>query len=187
MIDLGVHLIDQAFYFLDDSSVSTVTASIFQLYGPKGQGFGTWGRSCRPGSDEFTVEDQADIAVVMKSGVEIKIELAWASEVKKDEQQVRFIGSKGRVEYQNDEAPSLSLDANSPPSLRLDNEAIMRLERTVHLLNKQFTSIFDYFIHALREGVNLNIDLERALQIQRVIDAAYLSAKSSSTIKLEEL
>ncbi len=186
LLDLGAHLLDQAFYFLDDFEFVEVQGVTRQVFGHKGQGFGNWGRSTRPALKEFDVEDQASFSLLMASGLRLKFELAWASSVKEDLLYRAFRGELGALEYDSTQSSS-TIFLPSHEGLTPLSSDYARLQTRRDSLSAQpmkIQNIYEFFVEALEHDYDLLSELERALQVQRAIDAIYLSSQRAEPVRM---
>lgn len=95
LIDLGVHMIDLAWYLMGCPEVDTVQGNTFSKFAEndaidsKDAKFGD-----RIQNGTFDVEDLALGTVTFKNGTVLQFETGWAANIKKEERFVQFYGDK---------------------------------------------------------------------------------------------
>lgn len=98
MMDIGVHMLDMAMHLLDEPSVSTVSATTYAEFGPRGIGGATGLGSQKSGvgdSVEFEVEDLSTAFMRLDSGGTLLLESSWASWIPHDLIYINLYGSDG--------------------------------------------------------------------------------------------
>ncbi len=98
MMDIGVHMLDMAMHLLDEPSVSTVSATTYAEFGPRGIGGATGLGSQKSGvgdSIEFEVEDLSTAFMRLDTGGTLLLESSWASWIPHDLIYINLYGSDG--------------------------------------------------------------------------------------------
>ncbi len=153
LLDLGVHLLDLAFYTLGDFDVQTVSGSVRSVYGHRGLGHGSWGKSS-PANLPFDVEDTASAKIVMRSGTTIHLELAWAAPIERNEVRLlELVGDRGTA----------SLASCHHSEILASNR-------------------YEHFIEMVRTSLPPLVTLEQALVVQNVLDAIYESSSTGREV-----
>jgi predicted dehydrogenase len=98
MMDIGVHMLDMALHLLDEPTVSTVSATTYAEFGPRGIGGATGAGSNKSGAGnttEFEVEDLSTAFMRLGNGGTLLLETSWASWIPHDLIYVNLYGSDG--------------------------------------------------------------------------------------------
>jgi predicted dehydrogenase len=180
LIDIGVHAIDLALYFLDFPElveVSGVTRS--QFGGRDDYAFvEMWGEDTGP--DGFDVDDSASAFVRCADGTTISLEVAWAvNRPTNDEFVVRGTEAGARFDRGNQELTIYESGTGGANHLT-DTEVDTRTTDT-HEAEQAM------FVDAVRAGEAPNRNtIDEGLAVQRVIDAIYRSSETGRAVELGE-
>ena len=186
VIDLGVHMIDLALWFLGFPKIQAVTGTTYAELGPRGRG--NWklpNRWLSPdGETPFDVEDLAAAFVRLEGGRTLVIEASWASYSSyEDDFYVHVYGNDGGAE----------MDVHkytTEDTLRLfkDMAGEMHVLRPVASKAAGLSgsaAVTAAFIKAIRERRAVTCTPSEALAGLRIIDALYLSAAEGREVRLE--
>jgi len=101
LIDLGVHVLDLALWFLDYPEIVAVSGATYAKFGPRGKGF--WGGDRFPsGTAGCDVEDLATAFVRLAGGATMAVETSWASYTSAgDDYHVHLFGDEGGAELRS--------------------------------------------------------------------------------------
>jgi predicted dehydrogenase len=95
LIDLGVHVLDLALYFMGEPSAMTVSASTYHELGSRGIGFNTQEQKHGSGNS-YEVEDLATAFIRLSNGTTLLLEASWATHSSaQDDYGIVFYGSSG--------------------------------------------------------------------------------------------
>jgi predicted dehydrogenase len=119
----------------------------------------------------YPAEDSATVIMSYDSGLRAILDVRWNSRVERDE--LRIIGSEAE----------LDLTPGNGPSLVFRSAAGTRTEQLPPHPNLHYPMI-ENFVSAVLEGAELLSSGRRALQTNRVIDAAYESARTGRRVRL---
>ena len=102
LIDIGVHLLDAAWWLAGCPKPLSVFGATYAEFGPRGKGLGGYGlladRDKKP-SGTFDVEDLAVGLIRFEGGLTINLEVSWALHQARDRQSVEVFGSEGGAEW----------------------------------------------------------------------------------------
>lgn len=190
LLDLGSHVVDFANYVVGEQSYSEKMAVTRREIDDEDTPLNTWGDDQKRG---FTVEDSASGLLRSDSGHTLSIEVAWASNSRRqNEYYIR--GTEGGIFLDISDAPRLSIEQDRKEILQLygidpteltqfidsdvkikssttDGDADMTLAvRSEPMYIRRFKT----FIQAVRDGSPPGIYIvDQALEIQRVIEELY--------------
>lgn len=168
LIDLGVHMIDLAWWLMGCPEVDTVSGNTFSKFGDndakdsKDADFGD-----RVENGIFDVEDIALGTVTFKNGAVMQFEVSWASNIKKEERYVQLYGtkegaywdgSKNEIYYETPKGKQRNHIVNH-------NDII-----TDHALN------IDNFINVINQKENPVYTPAQGIEIIKILSAIYESA-----------
>lgn len=178
LIDIGVHAIDLALYFLDFPElveVSGVTRS--QFGGRDDYAFvEMWGEDTGP--EGFNVDDSASAFVRCADGTTISLEVAWAvNRPTNDEFVVRGTDAGARFD-RGSQGLTIYESGTGGANHLTDTEVDTRTTDT-HEAEQAL------FVEAARAGEAPNRNtIDEGLAVQRVIDAIYRSSETGRTVQL---
>lgn len=169
--DLGVHLLDQALYLLNEFEAVTVTGRTYAKFGPRGRGEGGWGQGEIDPRRPFDVEDFSVALITLKSGRTVLLESAWAAhQAEPDRSTTQLFGTEA--------------GATTRP-LRLfrpgrDGYAIEDLNPRPPTVNPNRMA---HFIDVLLGRASLHVPPEQSLAVQAILDAIYRSAATGREVR----
>jgi predicted dehydrogenase len=175
LIDIGVHMLDLAFFLMGEPKPVSVYGSTYAEFGPRKKGIGTWGKPDWNGI--YDVEDLATAIIKMEDGSSLTLEVSWA--VHMDTDSVPFLhlmGSDGGAVLRGAEGKFLTERFDQPVEIPLlateDNEnSRIRLSR--------------HFLECVREGKTPWTSAETGLRSNLIIDAIYESSRIGGEVKLD--
>jgi predicted dehydrogenase len=181
LVDIGVHVLDYALHVLGNPSVAAVSASTYDLLGRAG--FGYSATSTKTGDDaSFDVEDLATAFMRLDDGGTLLVEASWAAHRSDGDQfGITLFGTEGGAE--------LIVDDYEPSgSLRLftDDGGVPAETRLTAPPGRGHQAVIEQFVAKIRSGDWSAHDGAGAVQLARIVDACYLSAREQAEIRLAE-
>jgi len=85
LIDLGVHVLDQLMFLLGEPEITTVSASTYAEFGPRGRGVRRSGLQKMFVGADFDVEDLATAFMRTEDGATVCLEASWAVQADYDD------------------------------------------------------------------------------------------------------
>lgn len=177
LIDLGVHVIDLTRYLMGNPRPVSVYGATFQklldrpgIVTPKAY------ISTSAGPDDVCdVEDLASAMIRFENGAVLQVEAAFSLNLKEDTGSVQLFGTKGGAKL----APELELYSEldgymtnvtpvSPPESFTD----------------EFQAEVDHFVDCFANGAPCRSPAEDGVQIMRILDAVYESARTGHEVIL---
>jgi predicted dehydrogenase len=179
LIDLGVHVLDLTIWLMNFPRVVTVSGATFAEFGPRGRK--TWGKP--RGSSGNDVEDLAAGFVRFANGAALLIETSWAAHIKPglDDYFVTLYGSEGGSELYvhnygtTDTTNFYCEEAGVPVQVKPDLTIRGGHELAVA-----------HFVQCLCENRPVDSPGEQGLELMRLIDALYASARSGHEVRIDE-
>ena len=179
LIDIGVHAIDLALYFLDFPTITEVSATTRAQFGTR-EDYGylyMWGDD--EGPEAFDVEDSASAFLRTNDGRTVSLEVAWASNRPRTDEFV-LRGTDGGAIYDRKSEDLTIYEADSAGSDHLTETAVDTADRNTHLAE------VGYFLDHVRAGATPERNtISEGLAVQRVIDAIYRSAETGRAVELD--
>ncbi len=102
LIDIGVHMLDLAWWLIGCPKPLTVSGSTFAEFGPRGKGLGNWMNDQWKGrkpEGTFDVEDLAVGLIRFEGGLTINLEVSWALHNRQDTSWCQIFGNDGGAEW----------------------------------------------------------------------------------------
>ncbi len=181
LIDLGVHVLDLAMWFMDDPQVQSVSASTYAELGPRGRGGRDMGSKFGTNS-AYEVEDLATSFIRLRNGSTLLLEASWAAYSSAgDDFNITLYGTEGGAEidvknYGWENTLRIFSDVGGIPA---DISPRVR-QGEGHL------GVIREFIHSIRTGTDQLTGGLEGLRRARIIDACYVSASQGHEIPVEE-
>lgn len=179
LIDLGVHVIDLVRYLCGSPKAVSVYGCTFDklknrpnIKSPR-IFLGSDQANTEP--DVFNVEDLATALIRFDNGLVLSVETSFTLNTEKDDGAVEIFGTKGGIKF----APELKLytemenymvDVSFPQPVRFESEA--------------FSAQINGFIDTINGKAQFKGDSQSGLELMRLIDAIYLSAKTGHEVTL---
>lgn len=178
LIDLGVHVIDLVRYLLGNPKpISVYGATFHKLSDRKNiKGKKSYKSSSASDNDICDVEDLASAMIRFDNGALLSIEASFSLNIKKDEGKIELFGTKGGAKLDpeleiyselNDYLSNISLDAET--ALSFDG---------------LFENEINHFVSCLTEGKTCLSPAEDGIEIMRILDAIYESARTGHEVIL---
>ncbi|GAA0540076.1 Gfo/Idh/MocA family oxidoreductase [Halorubrum ejinorense] len=179
LIDIGVHAIDLALYFLDHPEVVEVSGETRSEFGGRDDYayVHMWGDDAGP--EGFDVDDSASAFIRAEDGSTVSLEVAWATNrPATDEFVVR--GTEAGATFDRGSDDLTIHEAGVGGGHHLTDASVETREGNGHAA-EQAT-----FLEAVAEGEQPAINtVEEGLRVQRVIDAIYRSSETGAAVRLD--
>ena len=179
LIDIGVHAIDLALYFLDFPEVVEVSGTTRAEFGGREDYayLRQWGADEGPGG--FDVEDSASAFIRCADGKTVSLEVAWAVNRPDTDEFVIRGTEAGATLDRNDHELSV-YEAGVGGANHLSTTTVETRESVTHREEQRA------FVSAVQKGTLDRNTVDQALSVQRVIDAVYRSSAEERAIRLDE-
>ncbi len=180
LIDIGVHAIDLALYFLDHPEIVEVSGTTHSNFGARDDYafVHMWGEDAGP--EGFDVDDSASAFIRDASGRTVSLEVAWATNRPPNNEFV-VRGTEAGATFDRASDELVIHEAGRAGGNHLSDAAIETRERDSHAAEQAV------FLEAVAAGEQPAINtVEEGLTVQRVIDAIYRSSEEGRAIRLNE-
>ncbi len=172
LIDLGVHFMDLAMFFMGYPDPVSVTGATYSKFADnKSLNSSGWGMTAddKGGID---VEDMAVGFVRLDNGATLDLEFSWASNIEKEENFYELRGTKGGAIYRHGElkiiTEQLSTVVEIQPKLNFNSP-----------INE-----FEHFIECIKNDKEPLARPEEAVKLMKIIDGIYKSSSKKREIIL---
>lgn len=168
LLDLGVHMIDLALYFMDFPSIDKIlgtTSAHFANISPESNA-GAWAFK-QEMTGKMDVEDMGAGYVTFNGNKQsLYFDVSWASNVKQESVVMELFGTKAGAKLVDGKLELFSevdhVSINSVPDL---------------LETDPYEKEVDLFIESIRTGAKPHSNMEQAKQVMHIIDSIYAQSK----------
>jgi len=169
LIDLGVHRIDLAMMLMGDPRPVTISASTYDRLGKA---------IARKTRKKFDVEDLAVAMIRFDNGATMAVEVSWALNCERREEMFTYLyGTKAGICHRN---VGQGYDFEACLFGEWDGTYVSsRIERIGDNENSM-----NHFIDVLVDGVKPVVSAENGVNVMRILDGVYKSAKLGREIKI---
>jgi predicted dehydrogenase len=170
LIDLGVHVIDLVRYLMEKPKAVSVSGVTFSRLGARSHIKQQKGYSASDTGDVFDVEDMAAAMIRFDNGAVLSLETSFSLNLKEDTGNIELFGTKS--------------GAKLDPKLEFYSEKNNYLVNVTPALDTalSFDGLFEneiaHFVNCLADGAPCISPAEDGVEIMRIIDAVYESAKT---------
>jgi predicted dehydrogenase len=179
LIDIGVHVLDLALWFCDYPKVKSVTGATFHELGKK-----VARTDLGPqGSEKMTVEDLASAFIRFQNGGVLFMEASFTLHTKaKERVYLDLMGTQGGAEWR------FPLSPDEPPLTLTGEEKGRPYDLIPHINEGQpwqsYARELEEFLRCVEEPARSWPQAAQGIELMKIIDAIYASAKSGREIVL---
>jgi predicted dehydrogenase len=178
LIDLGVHVIDFVRYVMGNPKPISVYGATFQklLNRPHIKGDTGYVSASKSNDDICDVEDLASALIRFDNGAVLSVEASFSLNMEKDCGSIELFGTKA--------------GAKLDPELKLFTEvnnylADVKLANSTALsFNGLFDNEINHYVSCIRDGIPCRNPAQDGVEMMRILDAIYESAKTGHEIVL---
>ncbi|MGE5561177.1 MAG: Gfo/Idh/MocA family protein [Chloroflexota bacterium] len=178
VIDLGVHIIDLVRFLAGGPRATAVSAAVFDRLGMRPEVRGVSKYRSASYSEYNDVEDGATALIRFDSGLVLTAEVSWVQNIKEDRMYLELYGDRAGAQLD----PEFEIYGNIGPHLT-DTRPLIdpELNRSRHSINEQAA----HFIDCIANGTPCLSPAEDGLEMMRIIDAIYESARQGREITID--
>jgi len=179
LIDIGVHAIDLALYFLDFPEITEVSGATRSQFGTREEYayIEMWGDDIGP--DGFDVDDSATAMLRTESGQTVSLDVAWATNRPTNNEFV-LRGTQAGARFDRGSHELTIYEADGTGIDHLTDAEIQTQAVDTHKAELR------YFIEHVAAGEQPDQNtVAEGLAVQRVIDAIYRSSEQGKAVSLE--
>jgi len=179
LIDLGVHAIDLALYFLDYPEIVEVAGQTRSEFGSREDYVFFEMHGTDVGPEGFDVDDSVSAFIRCADGSTINLEVAWATN-RPPTNDFYIRGTDAGALFDRGEQTLTLYEAETTGADHFSDTEVSTKRNDTHQTEQA------HFLAAVVEGERPAINtIEQGLAVQRVIDAIYRSAESGAAVALE--
>jgi predicted dehydrogenase len=176
LLDIGVHLLDLCLHLMANFQPESVSGSVYTKFGNRGLGEGSWGMSDKDGT-LFDVDDFATAFIKMQNGATVSLDVSWAIHQKEENfHNVQLFGADGGA-------------GTFPPELYRSaqdgGEYHVVTPKNVPL-KYPHCSRFHNWLDAILGKDQIEVTLDEALTVQKILDGIYASHESGHEVRFQE-
>lgn len=172
LFDVGVHMLDQTIWLMDNPRPVRVSAVTQQRFGRRPEIAAALRNAWDP--EKFDVEDSAIAFVRFENGVDLILRASWAAHIEENQFGALILGTEGGV-------------TTRPPALYHLRNGVLADERFSNLRER---SSYEFqaraFLAAVRGEREPAVTEEETLNVQRIMNAAYTSAAEGREVAVDE-
>ncbi|WP_042474492.1 Gfo/Idh/MocA family protein [Bacillus ndiopicus] len=179
LIDLGVHIIDVCWYLMGKPRVKKVTGHTYKQLGNRSNIENlSFYKAADYDASKNTVEDLANALITFENGASLMVDVSFTLHTAKDEISVKLFGTKGGAELE--------------PELKIVTEefnTVLNVHPQINDLTFNFVESFQQeingFVNACLENKESIAPVEDGVEIMKILEGIYLSAKEGREIVYE--
>lgn len=176
LIDLGVHVIDLVRYLMGGPKAVSVLGVTFNKLGARENIKLSKGYSSADTGDTFDVEDMAVAVIKFDNGAVLNIETSFSLNIKKDTGSIELFGTKSGAKLD----PGLEFYSEL-------NDYLVNITPacdTALSFNGLFENEIAHFVDCVANGIPCISPAEAGVELMRIIDGAYESARTGREVIL---
>jgi predicted dehydrogenase len=171
LIDIGVHLLDIAWWLCGCPNPVSVTGVTYAEFGPQGKGVGSYGKDKQP-EGTFDVEDLAVALIRFDNGLTINLEVSWALHNEKTRQWCQIFGTEGGCDW--GEAPAFYKE--------MDNVSV---NSALDIgMGEPWRNQIQHFVDCILQNKTPDPDATQGVQMMKMLDAIYKSAATGKEVRI---
>ncbi len=172
LLDIGVHMLDQAIWLMGNPEAVRVSAVTQQRFGRRKNVAAMMRNAWDP--EKFDVEDFAVAFVRFEDGSDLILRTSWAAHIKENKFGVTILGTEGGV-------------TTGPPALYHTRNGVLADETFENLReSRSAVSQARGFLRAVRGESPAPVLEEETMNVQRILNAAYRSAEEGREVATED-
>jgi len=171
MLDIGVHVIDCALWFMGSPRAIEVSAQVETLFGTRPEVAAARRNAWDPA--RFDVDDFASAFIRLEGGATLSVQACWASHIERDREYIHVLGTDAGADSESGTVYRLVNGEKADEDLGLPR--IPGWEETVA-----------HFLRVVDGQEQPRVRPEESLNVQRVIDATYESARLGRAVQITE-
>jgi predicted dehydrogenase len=173
LLDVGVHMLDLAVYLMDNPKPTRVSAQMATKFGQRPEIAKLLRNAWDPA--KFDVEDFAIALIHFDNGASLLLRASWATHIDAETFSVRLCGTEG--------------GATTTPPRVYRNHAGIPVDEHLQVAPADWTASYSreirHWLDVIAGKMEPMVRSEETLNVQRIIDAAYLSAETGREVSVE--
>jgi predicted dehydrogenase len=179
LLDIGVHVLDYSLFLLGQPSVTSVSASTYDLLGTAGFGGSPTAAKTGVEAARFDVEDLATVFMRLSDGATLLVEASWAAHrTAGDEFGITLFGTEGGADLRVSDMEPIGTLKVFTDEAGVAAETVLRAPA-----GHGHEAVVQRFLEQVRNGGSA--DGAAAAELARVVDACYRSARERREVIFE--
>ncbi len=170
--DIGVHILDLAFWLISNFRPASVYASKYAKFGPNKFGLGSWGTPELNGY--FDVEDLATAMIKMENDASVFFEASWASHIPKEVFNVMLVGEKAGLDIDLSTIFSTEMGSQVDKKIRFEDK-------------DRYLAEMNHFINCILKDEEPLTKPEEMLGLQKTLDMILKSSTENRVVTASEI
>lgn len=173
LIDIGVHLLDIAWWLCGCPRPISVSGVTYAEFGPRGKGLGGWSSDNTKPKGTFNVEDLAVALIRFENGLTINLEVSWALHNEKTRQWCQIFGSEGGCDWGEDPAiyrEIQGVDVNGKIDIGKGDPWYGQIS---------------HFVDCILQDKTPDPDAVQGVQMMKMLDGIYKSAETGREVAIK--
>ncbi len=179
LIDIGVHVIDLAWYLMGSPKPVSVSGNSYHYLGNRAN---VVGKSRYQVSDydptQNTVEDMANAVIRFENGASLLVDVAFSLHAAQDTLSVAVFGGKGGAELE----PSLLLVSEQHDTML---NMVPQLDSSTFTMDEGFQAEIDHFVALCHGEAEPNAPVEHGVALMKILRGVYESAEAGRELRLD--
>ncbi len=173
--DMGVHVLDSAWWILGLPKPIAVLGTAGAKFGPRGLGYWKGTKAPKEIYEKYDSDDYAGGFITFEGGVGLQVESFWASH-QPDEFQIELFGTEAGATlkplrlYRTDKEGKFEDIKGKPPKSEY---------------RKSWDAIADHFIECILDGATCKAPLRHGLIVQQMMEGLLRSAETGREVKID--
>ncbi|GIP38109.1 oxidoreductase [Paenibacillus sp. J31TS4] len=177
LIDIGVHVIDLAWYLMGRPKVKSISGNTYNSLGNRANVENlAFYRASDYDASKNTVEDAANALIKFENGASMLVDVSFTLHAKKDELSVKLYGTKGGAEVE----PELTIIAEK-------YDTILNIDPQINKRTFEFAAGFsneiNHFLDAARGMKETLSPVQDGVEMMKILCGIYESAESGKEIR----
>lgn len=182
LIDLGVHMLDLALWFMGNPRPVSVSGSVYYEFTEQ----------MRERTENVDVEDLATALIKLDNGATVVLDVSWLSHIEHgDHVYSQLFGTQGgaRLDRASGSEDLKIITTTKPDRTRMIHSPQFnswQAQQPGYMLYESFKGEIADFVSSILEGRQPGSTITHGLDILRVLDAIYLSAETGKEVDLRQ-
>ncbi len=172
LIDIGVHLLDIAWWLAGKPNPVAVSGVTYAEFGPRQQGLGAWGARDLEGT--FDVEDLAAGLIRFDNGLTINLEVSWALHNRGNTTWCRLFGTEGGLDWDWQDKASIYKEINGAEA-----SIALTLEKADNWAGQT-----GHFVDCILNDTTPDPDVTQGVTMMKMLEGLYKSAETGREVEI---
>jgi predicted dehydrogenase len=169
--DMGVHVLDAAWWILGLPNPVTVSGISGAKFGPKGEGYWEYSKPARSVYTQYAADDYSGGLIRFENDSALQVESFWASH-QPEEFQIELFGTKAGARL-------------LPLTLyKTENDAPQDISVNLPGKKEAWDTIAEHFVECILDGKTCSAPLRHGYKVQKMMEALLKSARTGKEVRI---